>query len=357
MEIANLVLRISSDGKGLSQGLSQMTSSIKRLQQVISAGLVTQLIKQTVDYASSLNDLSSKTGISTNALQAWGYAAKQNGSSLEEISSAFKNLSKSIVEAVGGDEKKLAAFSRLGIDIQKLRNQKPEDIFESVARAFKDIPPSAIATSDALALMGKTGDNVLPPMRDGFADLADEARRTNQIIGTETIAQLDALGDEVDRLKGRWTSLFAPLVGWAAKQARNTTDLIESFVALPAATLGAMSGGASDRSAAEAGWDAVKRVIDARISDENAMKQRAERIATGTAIPLADTNAPVGSAGESTGSAPSIRVPIPSDALSRIGLFRGGRAESVIPVLQQQLSQLQKIVAEMQSLNYQINAD
>jgi hypothetical protein len=353
MEQANLKIRISADSSSLSSGLKKAGVELQKFYGAISATAVLGMSKRIIDQASAIVDLAKKTGVSTTALQAWTYAAKQNGASIEDVATSFKNLQKATVAALGDNgEKQAEAFGRLGISLETLKRTAPEKLFQMVAKSMGELPISAQASVDAMLLLGKAGDSMLPAFRDGFAEAADEAARLNQILGEETLAQLDKAGDQIDQFAGHFTTVLAPAIGWTIEKLRDLSDFLQITIGGSAAYLGALSAGASKEAAKQIAYGVADTVLDKRIKDDAALQSAAASLGRGGAVsPEVAGSVPVAS--RRSGSLPQ-SSPIQSDQLARIGLFRGGGGASVNMLLQKQVNQLTLAVGELQGIRAEL---
>jgi len=164
-----------------------------------------EIITKTVETAGALNDTSVALGVTTDAIQELGYAAKLNGSSVEGMSDGLRKLSINMAAAAGGSEEAAQTFRRLGVQISangKLRDA--DAVFGDLAEKFKAMPDGARKVATAVALFGKSGAALIPTLmegRDGLATLRQEARDLGIVLDTNTIKAGDDLGDTWDKLK------------------------------------------------------------------------------------------------------------------------------------------------------------
>jgi len=76
------------------------------------------MIKNTIDLADNLNDMSKRSGVSVEQLSTLKYAAENSGSSLDGLGTSLKFLNKNIFEASTGNKELGSAFSSLGITVK-----------------------------------------------------------------------------------------------------------------------------------------------------------------------------------------------------------------------------------------------
>ena len=88
----------------------------------LAVGGLTALVTGAIDAADKLRDLSQATGITVESLGGLGFAASQNGGSLEGVAAAAGKLNKTLAEAAAGSKEALEPFTALGISTQTLRH-------------------------------------------------------------------------------------------------------------------------------------------------------------------------------------------------------------------------------------------
>lgn len=148
--------------------------------------------KEVIALGGQIADIANRTGMSTDAVQELGYAAKSTGSSFEAIQSASSKLSDKLVEQSTGT---VAALRDIGLTISELQRMRPEDAFAAVADAVGEIQNPMQQTQLAIELFGATGTELLPAMKQGFSDLRKEAHELGQVMSEDAVKGLDDLGD------------------------------------------------------------------------------------------------------------------------------------------------------------------
>jgi len=92
---------ISLDGSGWESGINKVTHSLKDLA-LEAAGIytITQAITKTVELGEKLIDTSRRIGVSVEALQEFTFAARQNGSSIENLITFIERLNSARIKMV-----------------------------------------------------------------------------------------------------------------------------------------------------------------------------------------------------------------------------------------------------------------
>ena len=148
------------------------------------------LFPQLIEGVAKFQDLADETGASAEGLARFQTAADVSGVSVETIAGLTvkltSNLSKLTDESKGAGQ----ALANLGIPIEEFKNLSPDEQIVKLSAAFNSFADGSAKTSNALALFGKSGAQVLKFFKE-FGDGSDAfVRLTNQ-----QIAAADAFGD------------------------------------------------------------------------------------------------------------------------------------------------------------------
>jgi hypothetical protein len=215
-------------GAGIKQHMGGKLAgffSMANLEQ--SAGAMLEL-------GGRVQDISNRLGISTDAVQQWDYALKQNGSSIEAALPFFQKLSQAREKALSGDQGAVDDFKQLGVSMDQLKTGRVEDIAETIAKTFQTGDPQKLFAS-LVSVGGKAAGSMAAAFRDGLPDALKEA----SVVPPEDIAALDEASDKVGELKNVAVSMFAPLISDLASFILGTVDIAERSLG---AIVGAMMG-------------------------------------------------------------------------------------------------------------------
>lgn len=119
-----------------------------------------------VGAAAGLQQLSERTGASVESLSALTAVAKLSGTESEQLATGLQKLSRAMLDAEQGGVKTSAAFKTLGISTQGLAAERPDEVFVRIAMALSNYQDGAAKTALAQELLGKSGANLLPVMKD-----------------------------------------------------------------------------------------------------------------------------------------------------------------------------------------------
>jgi predicted nucleic acid-binding Zn-ribbon protein len=223
-----------ASAKALGGGVKETEGSLLSFKGVASTlggvvagaftvGALTGFAKEVIDLAGDIADLSSRTGISTSAIQELKYAADLTGATLDTMTGAIEQMGNRLTE---GNDGTVAAVRSLGLSLEDLRSRRPEDAFTSIADAIKEVPDPMRQTQLAMELFGKSGAELLPAIKSGISDLRDEAQALGLVMSKEAVAGLDQLGDKWTTFIGRAKSGVGELISELKEAADKLKDLL-----------------------------------------------------------------------------------------------------------------------------------
>jgi hypothetical protein len=191
-------------GEALRDAVFMLAGAVVSAVGMIGAGM-----NMFANYASKINDLANKTGLTTTELQKLGYAAKMNGVEVETLATGVTRLSRNLAE---GKKSAVGALSDLGLNLKQIQAMSPADAFMTIGDAIARIPNPMQQAALAMELFGRGGAELLPMMKGNMSALAAEAERLGIILDEKTIAAGDTLGDAFDRLKVVGMALLAKVL-------------------------------------------------------------------------------------------------------------------------------------------------
>ncbi len=209
MSLLSLLVKLSADGSGFNIVMKQAEGSVKKLSHEFNSELkrsiaeafgvyaLVEFTKKTIEFAAKISDLSERTGVSTDALQEWSYAAKQNGSDIDAVVGFFEKLGVARAKALGNNQESIASFERLGITLDDLKKKRLEDIGVGIGRTvLKGDPQNLGGALRDVGGRGATG--LIATFKGDVEQLGKAARDAGVVIKEDTIDQLKELGDEFE---------------------------------------------------------------------------------------------------------------------------------------------------------------
>jgi len=249
MASIGLGFTLSANAQGMSSGinagvveLQKLGYAAKKTQQDVStlktielsrvflssvqtvAGAFNSFVAGSASAVASVDDLSKRTGVSTQTLQAYQFAAEQSGVSVETFGKGVQKLGINLGEAQTGNKGAIKSFADLGLSVQELSRLSPEAAFEAVAAAISQLPGPAQQAAAAVSLFGKSGAELVPVFAEGAGYLSEmraEAERLGLVLSKDQVQGLATLDDSIGKVSATFKAF----------QARVTAELAPSLIA------------------------------------------------------------------------------------------------------------------------------
>lgn len=180
----------------------------------VITGALTATIYQAAEAGDRLDDLSKSTGITATELSRLGYAAEQNGASLDQMANGLKVLYARMGDARSGLKEAQDAFNLLGVSWERLDGSLKSgseiipEIAEKISLMRNETEQSALASE----LFGRrAGPDLLPMLQlgaGGIRDLAEEADRLGITMDSVQAKTLGDFNDALTALKGSMSGLL-----------------------------------------------------------------------------------------------------------------------------------------------------
>lgn len=200
----------SGGGPGLIDTLATARNAFLGL----AGGATVAGVKRLVDSIGDIGEGAQRLGVSTDQFQRLRVLADQNGTSVEALGTAFRNLSNAAVQPT---KETTAAFKTLGVEVKdkvtgqfKTANELFFDTTASLAGVTDETKRNAIAQD----LLGRSALELKPLFANGTAAVIEQRKALGElnVISPETIAQADELSDSWKALGPRLLSAAEPLI-------------------------------------------------------------------------------------------------------------------------------------------------
>jgi len=149
-----------------------------------------------INGAGDFQDLAEKTGASAEGLASFGVAAGTAGTTVAAIAEASNKLTKNLIGVDDESKAAGAAIAALGLNLKEFKELSPEARIEAMSKAlagFEDGPNKAAV---AMALLGKSGAELLP-----FLKTLEEQGGRQIILTQQQIELADEYADKQAKAK------------------------------------------------------------------------------------------------------------------------------------------------------------
>jgi hypothetical protein len=191
--------------RSVQSGLTQINAATAGVRNamvglggaIAALGAITY-VRNVINIADSMDELSKRTGIAVETLSALSNTAALAGSSQEELGSALIRLNKSIAEAASGSKDQALAFTNLGVSVRDAEGniRSTVEVLSDIADAFSRVDDGAIKTQYQMALFGKSGANLNEFLSKGSAGI----KEFGATVSTEFAEQSATFKDNIDLL-------------------------------------------------------------------------------------------------------------------------------------------------------------
>lgn len=356
-----LMAEIGLDGSGFERGLrkvgSEAASSVKNLAvQAFGIYGVEQAIAKTVETATELVNESKRLDVTVEQLQLLRQAAKDGGTEMGTLASAFEKLDIARAKALNGDKNAIAAFAKLGVNQSALKTQTAATLFTGqISNSVKNGNVENLAPM-LREVLGKGFGEIIPVLKTDFDELGGKMKRLGSIMDTDTAVRLKYVGDEFSLLSTIMTTQLAPAIIFAAENiykafaklsgvfsglgAGTSNWTIKDWVmALNPITSGVTIATKFDAKAAgEAYVDTSKPLLDELEAVKKKLQEEADKIKNPKPIVPEVSETPAKK------SKSEHLEHMQTDALVRVGNFLGSTGNTISRVDQRKIDLLNKIV-------------
>ncbi len=214
--------------EGIKHGLEAFLG-IEAIKKVGEWGK--ELVDHTTEVGTHAIEAAEKLGITAEAVQELGFAAKQTGVDQGELESGLGKLAKNLdVVAQKGSGPAADALARLGLHAKDFQGLNLDQSFSLISEKLNTIPDGIKKIGISKDLFGKVGQNLIPLTKD-LEELRTEAEKTGNVISGEDAESLKEFGKEQRRLGGFIQGLKNQVVIGLLPALRKIVEGIQEWVA------------------------------------------------------------------------------------------------------------------------------
>ena len=206
------VEEVKKDQQSLSGFAMRHRDEIEKLGKaftIVGGAIVASLgaaVIKTANFGDAINDMSQRTGVSTELLSGYKLAADNSGTSIEGLASGLKLLSRNMFDTSLGTGEAKDAFDFLGISVVNADGtlRDSNEVMLDVAERFKGMENGAQKTALSMDIFGKSGADLIPMLNMGRAGLRgayEDAERFGMIVSKEAAAAADEFNDSLGNMK------------------------------------------------------------------------------------------------------------------------------------------------------------
>lgn len=162
-------------------------------------------VKSLANAADTADDTAKRTGLTVEAVQELGYAAKMCGTDLGTVEIALRTMQRNLADTGAESATFKGALEAMGINLKELRQMNPQEQFDTLTKAIAGVKDASQRAGLAMAVFGRSGTALLPMLAEGTAGIArlkNEAHQYGYVMSREVAEAGSNFNDNLDRLKG-----------------------------------------------------------------------------------------------------------------------------------------------------------
>lgn len=203
--------------------IGQKLSKIGKIGVLATAPLIAALttcVYVGTEFGAELEDMSARTGIAADELSVLTFIADTFNVSMEDVEHSLRKMQEQLADIGPGGAEFRKTVRGLGVDLNELRHQSPDEQFVTLAAAIGQLEDPTLRAYAAQKLFGKSGIEVLRVLKDGpeaFRKMAADAKRLGVVISDKEVKANDALGTSLgtvkDQMRALGTHISAAIAG------------------------------------------------------------------------------------------------------------------------------------------------
>lgn len=177
-------------------------SAIKTAASAIS-DTAQEMITGAAEYGDTIDKMSQKMGMSSDAYQEWDFVLQHCGASIESLKPAMKTLA---TAAENGSD----AFTQLGISQEQLAGMSQEQLFDAMIAGLQNVTDETQRTYLAGKLLGRGATELGPLLNTSADDVADMRAQVHDlggVMGSDAVKAAAAYQDSLQNMQYAFSGL------------------------------------------------------------------------------------------------------------------------------------------------------
>jgi len=167
---------------------------------------VAAALKTFSDIGDNVAKMARRTGLSVQAVQELGFAAKLAGTDVASLEKGIKRMQRNVYDAERGLSTSVDALGDLGLSLRDLQGLAPEDQFTLMAEQMSKIEDASRRAALAQVLFGRAGTMLMPMFEKGAAGVAALRKRFRELGVTLSAEDAKAAEEFTDTITDLWTA-------------------------------------------------------------------------------------------------------------------------------------------------------
>lgn len=149
-----------------------------------AGGALIEAFKSGLENTTQIQKLSEQVGLTTEEFSRLQLAARLTDVSTDSLENGLKHLSQTMALASAGNTEAINKFEALGVSMKLVNSGNVLAVFTALAERFSQFKDSATKTADAIDVMGRAGNELLPVLNLGKDGLENASEASDRLGNT-----------------------------------------------------------------------------------------------------------------------------------------------------------------------------
>ena len=198
-DTANRAGGLTGKIKGLSGAIGKAGLAGAAIAGAAAVGV--KLVGSFLSASDDIGKMSTATGISTDTLQEWSFAAEQSGINIDTVKNGVNRFSRVLRDAQNGSKTATDALDALGLSADELGKLTPEQQMLALSDAIKGVENPTERAALAQQLLGRAGADMVPFLlngADGLMELGRQAHEAGRVLDEDAIRASERTNDAMN---------------------------------------------------------------------------------------------------------------------------------------------------------------
>jgi hypothetical protein len=209
-ELADETKRVDTASNGLTDTVKQLVAGFAAM---FTARAAFNFVRDTINEASALKDLSQQTHINVEDLQLLAGGMSEFGVDADTLGKGLYKLSRGIA---GGDDSVSRGLHMMGMSLQDVDGLNGKELFLKIEAGLATLQGGLRDTAAAELFGGKLG-SAMAGAAEGIDGALEHWQRLNHVASSESVDAMDEFGESIERANKNLGSIAANMIGPVAQ--------------------------------------------------------------------------------------------------------------------------------------------
>jgi hypothetical protein len=221
-----------ASASAINKSMGLLKAGIAGFVGALSVGMLSNVIKNSLEYAGSLAEVAQQLGVTTRDLQNFRAVGGQVGISTEEMDKGLLKLRVTLGQVAAGAKAPTKALAAIGISARDVANKDTGDALRLIADGLAKVGDSSQRAAVEVALFGRTGAKLDPLLAGGSKAINELAAANEALGGVLSDEQIQNADKTADKLAQLHLVLKTQIAGVVANNSDAILGLARAFVDL-----------------------------------------------------------------------------------------------------------------------------